>query len=327
MIDLIEIYSNLSSNNNTTENLFSVEPIPNSLNHKIGITKDGRPLFFVRCMPENEVNVLDNNLELISVKFNRKCQLRLTSSKNISDYFTIIELLSETSDLQEYFIQVIYILIKEIGDYPTFIQLKNEVDKIVNLFSKFKKVGSKSIQGIWAELFIIASSVNPEYLINAWHVSPSDKFDFNDGVDKIEVKSTSKCYRKHFFSLEQLNPNSSSHLLIASLYAVQSGVGKSIMDLVELINKKNISIESSKKIHLIVGETLGSDICKISQTYFDFNLALDSLKFYESECIPKIDAASIPNEITNVKFECDISYCQSLRTVNTNSKLHQALSL
>lgn len=325
MIDLFEIYSKLSNENSTTENIFSVEPIPNYFNHKIGITKDGRPLFFVRCKPENGITVLDNNLELISVNFNRDCQLRQTNTNEVSDCYTIIELKSEISDLQKYFIEVIYLLIKSIGSNPSFVQLKNEVDKIVELFSKFKKIGSKSIQGIWAELFIIATSADPDYLINAWHISPTDKFDFNDGVDKIEVKSTSKNHRKHIFSLEQLTPNPSSELLIASLFVIQTGIGKSILDLVEIINNNRISGESNTKLHFIIGETLGTDIVQVSQTYFDFNLALDSVRFYKSESIPNIDSSFIPNEISNVKFECDISSCQSISLLNTNSRLYQSL--
>lgn len=325
MIDLFQIFSNLLNENYTSENLFSVVPIPNSANHKIGTTKDGRPLIFVKCKPDNGIKVMDNNLELISVNFNRDCQLRLSNSQEFSDCFTIIELKSDVTDLQKYFVEVIHLLIKSIGPNPTFIQLKNEVDKIVDLFSKFKKVGPKSIQGIWAELFIIATSKEPSYLINAWHITPTDKFDFNDGLDKLEVKSTSKSYRKHFFSLEQLIPNPSSDLIIASLFVKQTGVGMSIMDLVEIINSKGISVESNSKLHFIIGETLGADITQVSQTFFDFNLAVDTLRFYKSESIPKIDSSLIPNEITNVKFECDISNCDFLNNLNSNSKLHQAL--
>jgi hypothetical protein len=327
MIDLFEIFSRLLDNNHTSESLYSVESIPGSINHKIGITKEGRPLFFIRCKPEKGIKVLDNNLELISVSFNKECKLRLSNSNEVSDCFTIIELKSDISDLHRYFIEVIYILIKTIGADPSFIELKNEVEKIVDLFSRFKKAGSKSLQGIWGELFVIASSMNPNYLINSWHISPNDKFDFNDGVDKIEVKTTSKSSRKHIFSLEQLLPNPSSQLVIASIFVVQTGVGKSILDLVEIICSKDISSESNTKLHFIIGETLGTEIMNVSQTFFDYNLALDSLKFYSSEIIPKIESSLIPNEISNVKFECDISNCQCITEISSNSMLHQSIRI
>ena len=95
--------------------------------------------------------------------------------------------------------------------------------------------------------------------------------------------------------------------------------------LVEIINNNRISGESNTKLHFIIGETLGTDIVQVSQTYFDFNLALDSVRFYKSESIPNIDSSFIPNEISNVKFECDISSCQSISLLNTNSRLYQSL--
>lgn len=63
-----------------------------------------------------------------------------------------------------------------------------------------------SIQGLWAELFVISIASNPEYLLKAWHSSLNDVYDFNDGIDKIEVKSTSKSHRIHKFSYDQLSP-------------------------------------------------------------------------------------------------------------------------
>ena len=53
----------------------------------------------------------------------------------------------------------------------------------------FNRPPRKTIQGLWAELFIIERANNPEYLIQSWHSSSEDKFDFNDGQDKIEVKA------------------------------------------------------------------------------------------------------------------------------------------
>ena len=70
--------------------------------------------------------------------------------------------------------------------------LKIEIEKLINLFTKFSKPALKTIQGLWAELLIIEQSKNPDYLIQSWHSSTTDKYDFNDGIDKIEVKSTFK---------------------------------------------------------------------------------------------------------------------------------------
>ena len=44
--------------------------------------------------------------------------------------------------------------------------------------------------------------------------------------------------------------------------------------------------------------------------YFDYQLAVDELKFFDSGSIPKIE--NIPTEISNVKFSCDLSNIKSL---------------
>jgi UDP-3-O-[3-hydroxymyristoyl] N-acetylglucosamine deacetylase/3-hydroxyacyl-[acyl-carrier-protein] dehydratase len=91
--------------------------------------------------------------------------------------------------LQEYFLKIVFVLLRNLSDKPLLKDLKIEIDKLINLFSKFTKPPLKTIQGLWAELLIIEQSKNPDYLIQSWHNSSSDKYDFNDGIDKIEVKS------------------------------------------------------------------------------------------------------------------------------------------
>ena len=80
----------------------------------------------------------------------------------------------------------------------------------------------------------------------SWHTSPNDKFDFNDGKDKIEVKSTKTVRRVHKFSLEQLHPNINSNLIIASVFVIETGHGKTI-----LLNYKRLLTADVFKIGVI----------------------------------------------------------------------------
>ena len=60
----------------------------------------------------------------------------------------------------------------------------------------------------------------------------------------------------------------------------------------------------------IVFKVLGNEISKSLDFYFDYQLAVDELKFFDSGSIPKIE--NIPAEISNVKFSCDLSNIKSL---------------
>lgn len=325
MLSIFKIFQDLK--NVTTSNIdgFTIANLPKIKNHKIGLSKDNLPLFFIKCEDETDQKTLDYNLESISIQFNQKCQLVSNDKKVANGIYTIIALKTDSVDLQEYFLNVLYFVILKLPAIVKLKELKIEVEKLISLFNKFSKLPTKTIQGLWAELLVIEQSSNPEYLIKAWHFSPTDKFDFNDGIDKIEVKSTAKSRRIHNFSLEQLTPNKNSNLIIASVFAVETGKGKTIFDLVKLINDKVKSNEVFFKINEVLLDTLGRDLEKIFERYFDYQLAVDSLAFFDSEFVPKIEVSSIRQEISNIHFDSDLSKIQELNKISIKSLLHKSL--
>jgi hypothetical protein len=271
------------------------------------------------------VKSIDSNLEFISVQFNRKCLLKTTKNKIEEDVYSIISLKTDSIELQEYFLEIVYLIIKKLSDKPLLKDLKIEVDTLINLFSKFSNPPVKTIQGLWAELLVIEQSRNPDYLIRAWHSSKSDKFDFNDGSDKLEIKSTSKSRRIHNFSIEQLNPNENSNLIIASIFVVETGVGKNIFGLIESIETRVKDKELCFRINEIIAQTLGKDFEKSFDVFYDYQLAVDSIKYYYSEIVPTITSISIPTPITNVRFDCDLTDIRDVKTCKNKSLLHSSL--
>ena len=282
----------------------SVDSLPFSNHHKIGISADGYPLFFIKC--DDNTKSIDINLEFISVQFNQVCTIR--DKENITNsIYSIVKLKTINGDLQQYFINVFSIILQQLDKIPSESELYREVRKVIDLFSSINKVPIKSIQGLWAELLVIEKALNPEYLINSWHVSPLDKYDFNDGQDKLEVKSTSKSKRIHRFSIEQLNVNSGSNLLIASVFVIETGIGYSILNLRDAIISKVSDLNSQLRLNEIIYKTMGNEYEKIGTIYFDYQIASDSLSFYEVSDIPRIDVKIVPFQISNVTFDCDIS--------------------
>lgn len=325
MLSIFKIFQDLKNEIPSKIDGFTIANLPKIKNHKIGLSKDGLPLFFIKCENETNEKALDYNLESISIQFNQKCQL-LSNDKKIADgVYTVIALKTDSIDLQEYFLNILYFVILKLPEITKLKELKIEVEKLVSLFNKFSKLPTKTIQGLWAELLVIEQSSDPEYLVKAWHYSPTDKFDFNDGIDKIEVKSTAKSRRIHNFSLEQLNPNKNSNLIIASVFAVETGKGKTIFDLVKLINDRVKSNEVSFKINEVLLDTLGRDLEKTFEHYFDYQLAVDSLAFFDSELVPKIEISSIRQEISNIHFDSDLSKIQELNKASIKSLLHKSL--
>lgn len=309
MIEVYKIFENLQQKTPTHKEGFIVASLPFSIFHKIGVSHEGFPLFFIEC--SNTYNAIDINLDLISVTFNRPCILYQDIIK-IESLYTIISLKTINPDIQKYFIEIVIIIIKQFPKPISDKQFKEEIQKLIDLFKQFSQPAYKTIQGIWAELLIIEQSKHPEYLIQSWHISPSDKFDFNDGKDKIEVKSTSRMERIHKFSLEQLNPNNTSNLLIASVFVNETGKGKSIGDLSNNILKRINSLDLQFRLKEIISKTLGRDVEKSFDVYFDYQQAIDSIAFFDYKNIPTIKN-NIPPEINNVSFNCNLS---NITTIN-----------
>jgi len=299
-----KVFLEIQKRDNPVQDYISVESIPFSSDHKIGISSDGYPLFFVKC--NNESKSIDINLELISVLFSQECNIRENENDSI-EVFTIVILKTFNIDLQQYFTDVFSIILQQLEKIPSEKDLYREIGKVIDLFSSINKPPLKSIQGLWAELLVIEKAVNPEYLITAWHISPLDKFDFNDGKDKLEVKSTTKSKRIHSFSIEQLNNNPGSALLIASAFVIETGSGKSILNLRDIIVSKISNIKVQLRLNEIIYKTMGNDHEKLGDIFFDYQQASDSLSFYEVKDIPSIHIGAIPAQISNVTFNCDLT--------------------
>lgn len=325
MKSLNDIFLSLKNESPAKGESYIIAQIPHILNHKIGITKYGQPIFFIKCDDSINSNILDANLEFIAVQYNLKCQLISGKDEVKVGIYTIIYLKDGAEYLQEYFIKVVYVLLQSISEKPSLKALRIEVEKLINLFSKFSKPPIKSIQGVWAELLVIEQSNIPDYLIISWHKSINDKYDFNDGTDKIEVKSTSKSRRVHNFSQEQLITNPSSSLIIVSIFTIETGVGKNIFHLIDRIAEKIVDKDLKFKLLEMIVLTLGNDFEKSRDVFFDYNLAVNSIKFYNSVDIPKILGYNIPTNISNVRFDCDLTDVNIINKDTTTSKLHTSL--
>lgn len=283
--------------------------LPFSDSHKVGVSKGNEPMFFISCSENG--NPIDINLEVFSVLFNRPCKIYENGICS-EEVYTVIQLKTDNGDLQRYFINVVCLVLQQLPPIPTQKGLRVEIDKIIELFRSITNPPKQTLQGLWAELLVIEQSKNPEMLVKAWHSSPEDKFDFNDGKDKLEIKSTAKNHRVHSLSIDQLSPNAGSQLIIVSIFVVQTGVGKSIIDLQNTILSKISDIDLQLRLNTLILKTIGTDFDKISDVYFDYQLAMDSLECYNYVDIPTIEKTHIPDKVTNVHFDADLTLATPL---------------
>jgi hypothetical protein len=302
---------------------FQVHDLPYMPIHKIGRSDEGFPMFFI--LNEQSFNkIVDKSLAMIHVQYNKECLLYRNDQQSSGNY-TVITLRSADIEIQAYFIEIIWLALQKLPAVPSVEDIRTQINSIVGLFSRFSGLPKKAIQGVWAELVLIESGRDVDYLVNSWHSSVYSKFDFNDGTDKIEVKSTLRDRRIHKFSLSQLLKNASSNLTIASIMTAETGIGTNIFDLREMILLKLSDKNLIGCVDEMLAMTLGKDIERAGECFFDLSMARDSMLFYSSDSVPAIHS-EIPIEITNISFDCDLSGIEPTSYQSENSRLFQSIS-
>lgn len=307
-----------------SEHGFNAIVISDDTTHRLGISPEGYPIFFIECSTHERVS--DINLKLFKVMFNRQCTISDSNSGAVlSETFSIIQLNSLNTDFQKYFLEVVFLLLCRLDSKPTIPVLKSEVSKLLSIFTINRLISKEIVSGLWAELIVIKQSSNPAYLIRSWHVIPEDKFDFNDGSDKIEVKSTNGSIRTHTFAIEQLNPIQDTKLLIASMFVSQTGVGKTIFNLIDEISSRISDVDVLFKLREETAQTIGANIEEVSNMFFDENVSLQSLQFFDYRTVPAIDIQDVPQDVSCVHFRSDLSNVSPVENFDQDSVLFNSL--
>ena len=106
------------------------------------------------------------------------------------------------------------------------------------LRSEAERVSPDAVQGLWAELLLIAYSSDPELLIGAWHEDPDEVYDFALANERLEVKSARGAYRRHHFSSSQLPARAGIELTVASVLVQRVAGGATLWDLLQQLRAR-----------------------------------------------------------------------------------------
>jgi len=313
MTDLKDIFDKLPSPRSIKENAYSAKTIKGYKNHRIAKDKGGNPSLLIYVSEEKqEFLIASQHLFNIKVWHNVSCEIE-SGKKVKQSKFTVVSYIGQNEEIKKLFLNTCQVLTNSLGQSPTNKKIEHVVNKFIELFKAIKEIPRKSVQGLWCELFLIEQSVVPEILIEGWHSIPEERFDFSFKKLRLEVKSSIKDSREHYFSADQLFSTKNIEIMIVSIQVDSNVSGLSINDLLGRINLNLKEYPKQKeKLHLLVFSTLGAEIEKANQVKFDYEHAKESIRFYKSEHIPKINKEAIPKEVTNVKFVSNLFNTKSL---------------
>jgi len=323
-MNLVELYDTLVIPDEDNQKVFNAIPIPDFPNFRVAIDIEGNPVLLLSVANRlRNISIKNFRLKYLQLLQNIECKIS-EDGKESFQTFTIVTFTSADRHLREYFLRVAESFVKALNIKPTQEQVVETINKFVEVFRSLNDTPTNTVHGLWTELFLIDNSANPKTLLNFWHNIPEERFDFNSGPEKIEVKSNSNFERIHTFSSEQLNPPTDTQVLIASVFIRQHSSGQSIQHLVESItNKIQHDIELTDKLNNIIFKTLANSLEQSIKIKFDYNIAKESLKFYRHQDIIKIEEIHIPSEVSEVKYKSDLSEINStdIMTLKANGIL------
>lgn len=307
-MNLVDLFQTLVLPQDINRKVLNAIPIPEHPTFRIAINADGNPILLISAFDTSKgISIKNRRLKYLQLEQNKECKIS-EGEKTSFQTFTLITFISNEPDLREYFLQIAETFIRSIKDKSTQQEIVETLNKFIEIFRVLSEPPTNTIQGLWSELFLIESSADPKKLLSCWHNSPEDRYDFDNGEEKIEVKSSSTFERVHTFSSEQLNPPQNCQVLIASVFMQRNELGQNIQQLIESITKQ---IESNfdlvNKLNSVVSRTLGNSLEDSFKTRYDYQVAKDSLRLYKHQDISKVEKRYIPVEVSEVKYKSDLS--------------------
>ncbi len=295
----------------TGRSLSAVE-IPGWTSHRLAKDSAGSLCLLVRERTSAR-SAAPIRLQNLVVSYRVPCAISHRDGTQEEGVFTIIKCTSSDPSLFPHFLRVLSPVIETLGATPTAAALRRAISGLVDLFQALTAPAKKAVQGLWAELFVIRCASDPGALVGAWHNNPSELVDFVSSRQRIEVKSSSNRRRVHHFSLVQLMPPANSRLLVASVFVEPIGGGVSLRALSDNI-RRVLASKPALLTHFddVFYSTLGASWSDVMEDCFDLELARESLEFFDSVNLPKIDATGVPRTVSDVRFTSDISGAPAL---------------
>ena len=282
---------------------FAVVPITDELRQLVGKDQNGFPAILVDASGNSGNTPLRVELEHLTVLPDVRCEVEFPDGQHRVGSYTLIRYAGD-EELQTLFLRLVNGLLQQINPASERTDLAHLVVKLVDLFRALTVPPRKSVQGLWAELFLIAESRNPIVLLEAWHADPAEVYDFSREHQRLDVKSSSQRARIHSATLDQLYPPVGTVGVIVSVVAQRAAGGGTVDELAEEIIARCVNRpDLQMKARAIVTETLGTDWRLGARTRFDRDEAVLSCAMFLCEDVPRIALAAVPAGISRIRFD------------------------
>lgn len=171
--ELIEMFDSLQApTNDVGMSRFSAQAVRGFPCCAVGKDVAGNPVLLI-IADANSANAVSPLVpEHLSVIHLAPCRVHDDTLGERQQVLSVVRCNASDRTMQEFIIRSIYPIIAALPEHPTRQQTGIAVDRLVNLFRQLTQSPRKAIAGLWAELFVISRSEDPQTLLSAWHTVP-----------------------------------------------------------------------------------------------------------------------------------------------------------
>ena len=280
---------------------FSVARWPSSTAHWVGRDAEGRPAILLEVDASGFGDAPPVALRNLRIDHAVEVKVQHADVGTVAGRMTVVRCLSNSEQLTKYFLDIADRLVSRLGDVPTPADILSAVRHLQALFLPMRQPAAITVQGLWAELLVIAESRSPKRMLRCWRVTDTDRYDFNDGQLRLEVKSCSTSLRAHIFSQRQMELVPSAQTMVASLLIEETAAGTSLEALYERVLAFGQLCGQDERVQVAVARLLGESRAAAMSSCYDQELAMASLRFYKQEDLPRLPGP-IPDAIDSIQF-------------------------
>lgn len=287
---------------------FCAQPVPGFPGCAVGKDTSGNPVLLIQADNAQPGTAAPLVLEHLAVIHLVSCRIQKADRGDQDGTLSVVRCTESDRAFHEYFLRSLHPVIASLPRSPSRQQISDAIERLVDLFRKIAEAPRKTIAGLWAELLVIGRAHDPSALLSCWHAVPEERFDFVCGAERMDVKAASGGLRVHHFSLEQVRPPPSTHVMIASVLVERAEGGSSVADLVDAIRSRISDPNMLIRLDSVEAQAIGEDWRSMQQAHFDLQFAIRSLRFFDAASIPAVPIP-LPPEIADVHFRVDLTRC------------------
>lgn len=266
------------------------------------VTQDGRPGVLFEEYGSDPISVGSVHIGRVKVARNLAATVQPADGEPHSTTAATVECDSEDPMIQDFFLRLLLGLLATADADDGRPGFESALQHFRDLLVRVVRPADRDLQGLWAELCVLDSAVDPAPLVLAWHSSQYESFDFLAEGTAVEVKSTRNRTRSHRFTSRQLSEP--PRTLIASIKLDATGAGDSIFDIYDRVASAMPTL-LRRDFDTAFFDAIGDRYIEAAEVRFDHVLARESLALFDARDVPAL-REPFPPRISEVTFKVDL---------------------